>query len=555
MTQKKINVLWKTYEPDTIARGYWDQGLLEDLLAGKWSIPGWYEFVHYEGDFNHIPKGEGAVVVVPARHNVNHIEQLNNDLARLPWSLLILTGDEESVFPYEEIESGRPMKMWLMSPKPGVHPSDPRIQYLGSGYPPQAREELRKTYGLERNLSFFFSGQNTHQRRLDALDAMKKFPGGLSNATEGFTQGMDPEEYYRNMARAKLAPCPSGPVSVDSFRLYEALEAGCIPIADGRTPEEDMSEHWTMVFGGPPEFPVIDNWDKFERFEAMLPRFHPIANKIGSWWELKKRDLAIRMYQDLQFLGKQPAVESVANDLSIVVVSSPIGDHPDMTHIDIAMESIRSRDEIKDCEVFILCDGVRPEQEHYRERYEEYVSRLLWRARNEWTNVYPIVFEEHTHQARMTREFIQRGIMRTELMAFVEHDTSFEGEIPFRVCCDMILDDEADMVRFHHETFVHPEHQHLFGPLDDPVLYKGERFLDTDQWSQRPHIASVAFYERNLLDHFSHNSRTMIEDTMHGVAQNPDWEGRMRLYYPAGNCKRSTTSDGRQADPKYDMFG
>lgn len=552
-----VQVVWVTYQEETIARGYWDQGMIEDLFARRWAIPGFHDFVHFDG-FEKVNKGKGAIVVLPARHNVDHIQRLLNELKTIPWCILMLTGDEESVFPYEEVQgnTNRPMKLWIMSPKPGYHPHDPAIQYLGSGYPPHAREELKSTYGLERNLAFFFSGQNTHSRREEAVSVMRNLPGGLVNTTKGFTQGMDFEAYFKNMSSAVLAPAPAGPKSVDSFRLYEALESGCIPIADGRTSDTEMSEHWNMVFNGPVEFPVVDSWDELEDLQAMVPRGKLIANKIGSWWELKKREKAIRLYEQLNFMGEKPRnPDGVEDVLSVVMVTSPIADHPSMEHVDSAMESIRRRPDLVGCEVFILCDGVRPEQEHYRDRYEEYVSRLLWRARNEWTNVYPIVFEEHTHQARMTREFLQRGIIRTPLMLFVEHDTSLDGEIPFGVCCDFIMNGDADIVRFHHETIVHPEHQHLFANLEEPTVHNGRNFVKTSQWSQRPHVADVSFYREQLVSHFSQNSRTMIEDTMHGVAQLPEWEGNIYLYYPEGNCKRSTTTDGRKNDPKYDMVG
>ena len=34
------------------------------------------------------------------------------------------------------------------------------------------------------------------------------------------------------MARSRLCPAPMGYVSPESFRLYEALEAGCLPLVD-----------------------------------------------------------------------------------------------------------------------------------------------------------------------------------------------------------------------------------------------------------------------------------------------------------------------------------
>ena len=61
-----------------------------------------------------------------------------------------------------------------------------------------------------------------------------------------------------------------------------------------------------------------------------------------------------------------------------------------------------------------------------------------------------------------------------------------------------------------------------------------------------------------LRRYFGAESRTMIEDVMHGVVQRAHVAGgwgmfRLFIYTPPGNIKRSTTSDGRGSEPKFDM--
>ncbi len=88
--------------------------------------------------------------------------------------------------------------------------------------------------------------------------------------------------------------------------------------------------------------------------------------------------------------------------------------------------------------------------------------------------------------------------------------------------------------------------------------------MRTAQWSQRPHLASTAFY-RDMIDrYFNPQSRTMIEDVMHGIVHEAyQREGemgwnlwRLWIYTPETDSlgiKRSYHLDGRGADPKYDM--
>ena len=89
----------------------------------------------------------------------------------------------------------------------------------------------------------------------------------------------------------------------------------------------------------------------------------------------------------------------------------------------------------------------------------------------------------------------------------------------------------------------------------------GGSFLRTVQWSQRPHVASKAFYRRILSENFSQDANCFIEDLLHGKVMNSfnqdgvlGWDQwKLGIYHPmTGNMKRSYHTDGREGGKKYD---
>jgi len=86
-------------------------------------------------------------------------------------------------------------------------------------------------------------------------------------ASAGFTEGLVPEVYFEKLASAKAAFASSGPETPDTFRLFEALEAGCVPLADcrvqaGKDNTDLGDDYWTWFFGEEPPFPVLTDYDQ-----------------------------------------------------------------------------------------------------------------------------------------------------------------------------------------------------------------------------------------------------------------------------------------------------
>ncbi len=303
-----VDLLYLSYKPEVPPDDYWDLGLLNKLFDNSlWDPVGGFEFKRKDS-LNDVK--EGAVIVFPARNQVNCLDKLNTDLKRLKWVVLILTGDEAQEFDASKIVHPN-MKLWIMSANPDKHVDGARK--IGSGFPPQAMKFLPmfEMEATSKPLDYFFAGQITHERRQACaveLETLKEHKvnnhlEGNFHFSKGFTQGLEHEKYYHGLASAKTAPCPSGPESPDSFRLYEALEAGCIPIVDAYSPKLKYDYYWTWFFGEEPPFPIFRDYDMMRGYVSDAVDHTPaLANKVFAWWQAKKREMAYWLVDDIKEL-------------------------------------------------------------------------------------------------------------------------------------------------------------------------------------------------------------------------------------------------------------
>ena len=241
-------------------------------------------------------------------------------------------------------------------------------------------------------------------------------------------------------------------------------------------------------------------------------------------------------------------------NLTVVVPVSPIPSHPDISILSETVESVRHW--LPDSEILMTFDGVRGEQADRYDDYEEAIRRALWVADKKWGAVCPFVFEEHLHQSGMLKRVI--GEIRTPLLMYVESDTPLVTDEPidWDGICRFVLDGHSNLVRLSHEATLLDDHAHMHHGPDGAGQYQ-----KTSQWSQRPHIASTAYYRRLLEAHFSEKSRCYLEDRLHGVVDNAfrtdgmnGWlQHRLHMWTPNDtNIKRSYHLDARAGEPKFD---
>ena len=169
-----ISVVWWSHPAPgkEIARGYWDQGTLEAFFAGDlWRTD---EFEHHDT----VDGLAGAVVVVPARFHAEHVAELNADLARLDWCVVILSSDEESLFPTNAITHPN-CTVWTSTPHPDRHTGD---RVLGHYLPPHAPALIAASEHEKRPMHWWWSGQVNHDRRAELWKQLRRLPGGTALA-------------------------------------------------------------------------------------------------------------------------------------------------------------------------------------------------------------------------------------------------------------------------------------------------------------------------------------------------------------------------------------
>ena len=536
----EVNVVWEGYSVQ--GKGYWCYGFLQEVFTTP-------AFKHRD-HVSEVPKGEGAVVVI-ATHPENPVpvDQLNTELATLPWVVLILASDEQGRFPVEQLAPHPNLKLWVMTPHFEKHEYPVGTQFMGEMSPPHARANLINTgYVDERRYRWSFSGQITHDRRREMVAALQDTAGGKLIQTAGFTQGLTPDKYYGLLNDTITVPAPSGPVTPDSFRAFEALDAGCVPILDGKCPtEQDCEHYWKAVLGEHHPLKVVQDWaEAIPLIESNSDVFPTENIRVYSWWQMYLRDLQYRLLNDI------PGWDH--GRLTILMPTSVIPSHPSMEKIESVHASLRFHH--PDADIIIMCDGVRDEQLHRTDDYEKYLYELLdaCQFRAGWEHTYPLVFESFQHQANMTRWTLDH--VHTPLILFAEHDIQMVTDMHIDWDSVMRLAESGtvDVVKFSFESMgIHPEHEYM--ALDpEIVILEGCPVRRTIQWSQRPHIARTDYYRWMIEEYFPVAARTMIEDRMHSVAQEFPEKNVLASYIPLeGSAVRCFHIDGREEDIKYEM--
>jgi oligoribonuclease (3'-5' exoribonuclease) len=253
---------------------------------------------------------------------------------------------------------------------------------------------------------------------------------------------------------------------------------------------------------------------------------------------------------------------SMNNQLTVLIPTSPIPSHPSTAILDETIENIRK---VTDAQIIVMFDGVHSSLKHREAAYNEYKENVKKQSVN-YGSFRILDFDKHSHQAIMTR--IALGHISTPLIMFCEHDTSPIGEIPMIDLCRVVKNSgNINYVRFNIFESVPKEHDYLMigdtevvlsGKDEDDISGEDERrflFKRTIQYSQRPHIAKTDWYRRILTKYFKPEFKGMIEDVMHSVVQveyNDKGEDSfgLAIYTPEGNQLRSYHSDGRGQDEK-----
>jgi GR25 family glycosyltransferase involved in LPS biosynthesis len=109
-----------------------------------------------------------------------------------------------------------------------------------------------------RELNWSFAGTDWMERsnKMAPLNSIQK------NYIKWFENWNDPgqlkeDEYTSLLLNSKFVPCPAGQ-NVETYRFYEALDCGCIPLFLN----EPATETWLQIFNNEVPFLKIDTWEQ-----------------------------------------------------------------------------------------------------------------------------------------------------------------------------------------------------------------------------------------------------------------------------------------------------
>lgn len=275
--------LYSVKEKDC-ASDKWDYGLLKEIFD-KNKIE--------QIKVTSLPECDRAFVVIPGPQNINYESKICKELNKIKRVVLFITGDESATFKVDKIKHDN-IEIWIQYP----HKKHSQYNKLALGVPQHLSKNLpnyqNKIYDV------FFSGQITHQRRQELATIMPNIPNCFYNSTKGFSEGLEPKEYYNIMSMSKIVPCPSGAEVIDSFRFYEAIEMLCLPIGDKLDSKMQNTDFFNFLFEDNHKIKTLEDWRHLPNLlPELLNNYKYEMHKIVCWWIKYKRDLFIELMRQI----------------------------------------------------------------------------------------------------------------------------------------------------------------------------------------------------------------------------------------------------------------
>lgn len=140
----------------------------------------------------------------------------------------------------------------------------PKVHFFGLGYKRGFSKNLKNSQ--ERLLTWSFAG-TLHNNRRQVIEQFKVFNPYQIHECSGFNaaDGLQTKEYAELLENSKYAIVPEGQDSIDSFRLYEALEAGCVPVTVCNSQRfKILPSYWNGIFDTTDTLPFVmeESWEK-----------------------------------------------------------------------------------------------------------------------------------------------------------------------------------------------------------------------------------------------------------------------------------------------------
>lgn len=278
----------KAYAISPVGHGFsndkWDFGIVQEIFD-KYDI----EVIQTTESVS----AERAFVAIPSFEWSNKERELTELIRPIKRVVLIVTAGEANELKIDKIRH-RNMEVWVQYP----FRNNAHHNMLPTGAP-STLNKMNIAYPGKKLDDLFFAGQINHQRRKSLAEAIEKIPNASYHPTDGFAQGFEQSKYYDLMSKSKIVPAPAGVVSIDSFRVYEALELMCIPILDRVSSSGDDYGFWELLFDTCP-LPQTADWSSLNSIKDELLKDYPNnMHQAVSWWIRTKHNIGKKMMEQI----------------------------------------------------------------------------------------------------------------------------------------------------------------------------------------------------------------------------------------------------------------
>jgi hypothetical protein len=155
----------------------------------------------------------------------------------------------------------------------------------------------------ERQHTWSFAGSMDRPGRQAAISVLRTVEPykEYAKANWGSPNLVESDEYKQVMENSKFVPCFKGFKSLESFRFYEALESGAIPIY---VPSESSmaKDEYRELFGHHP-FLGFPSWEKAAELLPKLVTQTEVMEKhrlaVREWWVSKKQQIRTKLHSML----------------------------------------------------------------------------------------------------------------------------------------------------------------------------------------------------------------------------------------------------------------
>lgn len=169
----------------------------------------------------------------------------------------------------------------------------------------------------ERRYVWSFAGTVHHAGRRAVLARFKQLTPNrvVETSSFGATDGVDTSGYRDLLLDTILVLCPYGHVNLDTFRLYEALEAGAIPVTLKENTLlldkfQTLGNYWLHVFPTNDHhhhrtvpFIAVDTWeDAYQQLGRLLnntTELERLRHKVYTFWRNHKWQTAMHLSSEV----------------------------------------------------------------------------------------------------------------------------------------------------------------------------------------------------------------------------------------------------------------